>query len=116
MSKELFTILVVDDEASILDFTCKVLEASGYRTLRAQHSDEALILLDGFKGVVHLLLTDVKMDPFILTELWREYWIDFKRKREVERRKNENKKRRETQEDRGDCKRYKNNKSDPNLI
>jgi YesN/AraC family two-component response regulator len=33
--------------------------------LKAQHSDEALILLDSYKDSVHLLLTDVKMDPFL---------------------------------------------------
>jgi DNA-binding response OmpR family regulator len=65
MLKNSFTILLVDDEAAILDFAGKVLEAAGYCVLKAQHSDEALILLDGFQGVVNLLLTDVKMDPFM---------------------------------------------------
>lgn len=54
------------------------------------------------------------MDPFAVTELWREYWIEFKRKREVEKRKNENKKRRETHEDRGENKKYKNSKTTHN--
>ncbi len=59
------TILLVDDEDSIRNLAALVLEGGGYRVLRAQHSDEALILLDGYKEPVHLLLTDVKMDPFL---------------------------------------------------
>ena len=59
------TILLVDDEDSIRNLAALVLEGEGYRVLRAQHSDEALILLDSFKEPVQLLLTDVKMDPFL---------------------------------------------------
>ena len=59
------TILVVDDEDSIRNLAALVLEGEGFRVLKARHSDEALILLDGYKDPVHLLLTDVKMDPFL---------------------------------------------------
>jgi two-component system cell cycle sensor histidine kinase/response regulator CckA len=59
------TVLLVDDEDSIRNLAALVLEEQGYRVLKAQHSDEALILLDGYKEPVHLLLTDVKMDPFL---------------------------------------------------
>ncbi len=65
MSDALKTILVVDDEDSIRNLAALVLEGGGYRVLKAQHSDEALLLLDSFKEPVHLLLTDVKMDPFL---------------------------------------------------
>lgn len=65
MSESPKTILVVDDEDSIRNLAALVLEGEGYRVLKAQHSDEALILLDSFKESVHLLLTDVKMDPFL---------------------------------------------------
>lgn len=65
MSASSATILIVDDEPSIVDMASKILEKSGYRVLKAQHSDEALILLDGFRETVHLLLTDVKMDPYM---------------------------------------------------
>jgi len=64
-SDEPKTILLVDDEDSIRNLAALVLEAQGYRVIKAQHSDEALILLDSFKDPVHLLLTDVKMDPFL---------------------------------------------------
>jgi DNA-binding NtrC family response regulator len=59
------TILVVDDEDSIRNLAALVLETDGYQVLKARHSDEALILLDSYKDSVHLLLTDVKMDPFL---------------------------------------------------
>lgn len=65
MSESPKTILLVDDEDSIRNLAALVLEGEGYRVLKAQHSDEALILLDSFKETVHLLLTDVKMDPFL---------------------------------------------------
>ncbi len=65
VSAEMKTILLVDDEDSIRNLASIVLEAQGYRVLKAQHSDEALLLLDACKDQVHLLLTDVKMDPFL---------------------------------------------------
>jgi two-component system, cell cycle sensor histidine kinase and response regulator CckA len=60
-----FTILVVDDEKSILDLVSMLLEREGYRVLLAGHSDEALLKLDGFHQDVHLLLTDLRMDPYM---------------------------------------------------
>jgi two-component system cell cycle sensor histidine kinase/response regulator CckA len=65
MSETPKTILVVDDEDSIRNLAALVLENDGYQVLKAQHSDEALLLLDSYKDQVHLLLTDVKMDPFL---------------------------------------------------
>ncbi len=65
MNGNQINILLVDDEDSIRNLAALVLEGEGYRVLRAQHSDQALILLDSFLEIVHLLLTDVKMDPFM---------------------------------------------------
>lgn len=65
MSETPKTVLVVDDEDSIRNLAALVLENEGYQVLKAQHSDEALLLLDSYKEPVHLLLTDVKMDPFL---------------------------------------------------
>jgi two-component system cell cycle sensor histidine kinase/response regulator CckA len=59
------TILVVDDEDAIRNLAAMVLENEGFHVLKAQHSDEALLIIDGFKEPVHLLLTDVRMDPFM---------------------------------------------------
>ncbi len=58
-------ILLVDDEDAIRNLAALVLEGQGYRVIKAQHSDEALILLDDYKSQIHLLLTDVKMDPYL---------------------------------------------------
>ena len=65
MSENPKTILLVDDEDSIRNLAALVLESHGYNVLKARHSDEALLLLDAYKDNVHLLLTDVKMDPFM---------------------------------------------------
>lgn len=65
VSEDMKTILLVDDEDSIRNLAALVLESHGYRVIKARHSDEALILLDGYKDHVHLLLSDVKMDPFL---------------------------------------------------
>ena len=59
------TIMVVDDEDSIRNFAALVLEGEGFRVLTARHSDEALIQLAEYPDSVHLLLTDVKMDPYM---------------------------------------------------
>lgn len=58
-------ILVVDDEDSIRDLAAQVLESEGYRVLKARHSDEALLLMDAHRESISLLLTDVRMDPFL---------------------------------------------------
>lgn len=65
MAEKPKTILLVDDEDAIRNLAALVLEGEGYKVLKAQHSDEALILLDSYKDTVHLLLTDVKMDLFL---------------------------------------------------
>lgn len=57
------TILVVDDEESVLHLVARILEAEGYRVLKARHSDEALDISAAFKEEIDLLVTDVKMDP-----------------------------------------------------
>lgn len=59
------TVLVVDDEEAVLALVSQVLEGAGYQVLRARHSDEALDICALFKGQIPLLLTDVKMDPFM---------------------------------------------------
>ncbi len=51
-------ILVVEDEAQVLDYVARCLRIAGYRTLTATSAREALALLDG-GCVPDLLLTDV---------------------------------------------------------
>lgn len=53
------TILVVDDEKSILNFVRKNLEARHYRVLTAQNGTEALQLFQ--KQTVHLVILDIMM-------------------------------------------------------
>jgi two-component system, cell cycle sensor histidine kinase and response regulator CckA len=65
MSNFNYTILVVDDEKSIRDLVAMILEGAGYHVLLAEHSDEALIQLEEYSKTVHLLLTDLKMDPYM---------------------------------------------------
>jgi CheY-like chemotaxis protein len=55
------TILVVEDEESLLKFTSLVLKKSGYTVLEASSGAEALSIAEGFKTPIHLLLTDVIM-------------------------------------------------------
>ena len=55
------TILVVDDEASSLDFCCEMLIASGYNVLRARSGFEAMDIFerDGYR--ISFALVDVMM-------------------------------------------------------
>ncbi len=57
------TILVVDDEESLVKLATHILEMRGYRVLGAPHSENALRMAANFPEKIHLLLTDVKMDP-----------------------------------------------------
>lgn len=53
------TILLVDDEETILDVVASGLRAKGYRVLEARHPDLALKLATEFEGPIHLLVTDI---------------------------------------------------------
>jgi two-component system, cell cycle sensor histidine kinase and response regulator CckA len=59
------TILVVDDDKAVLDIVSTALSEAGYRVLTAQHSDRALDISAEWKEDIHLLVTDVKMDPYM---------------------------------------------------
>lgn len=58
-------ILAVDDDAAVLELVVHTLEQAGYRVLKARHSDEALDISAAYKDEIDLLVTDVKMDPFM---------------------------------------------------
>jgi CheY-like chemotaxis protein len=53
------TILLVEDEPSILELTAKVLEGQGYTVLTAGTPGAAILLAMEYSGEIHLLLTDV---------------------------------------------------------
>jgi PAS domain S-box-containing protein len=55
------TLLVVEDEALVLDVATRILSQHGYSVLAARSGAEALKLLDSNRGRIHLLLTDVVM-------------------------------------------------------
>jgi CheY-like chemotaxis protein len=62
-------ILVVDDDASLLDLLAQVLEEAGYQTVQAQQGEEALRRLA--EGPVDLVLSDVMMPVIDGRELAR---------------------------------------------
>lgn len=55
------TILVVEDDPSLLEVTCDFLRTSGYNVLTAGSPEEALRLAHSHSGPIDFLLTDVIM-------------------------------------------------------
>ncbi len=55
------TILIVEDDADILEMSTKMLRRQGYDALAAESGPDALALAAAFDGPIHLLLTDVVM-------------------------------------------------------
>ena len=55
------TILVVDDEPSILAVTCDTLESFGYQTLSAHDGSEAVSIYQQHPGEISAVLTDMTM-------------------------------------------------------
>ena len=57
------TILVVDDEPSIIKLCKTLLEGSGFTVLQAEGSSDALKICTEHKGPIDLLLTDLILPP-----------------------------------------------------
>ncbi len=55
------TVLVVEDQAQLLEMAKNVLEGYGYKVLTAQKPGEAILLCMASRGEIHVLLTDVIM-------------------------------------------------------
>jgi CheY-like chemotaxis protein len=55
------TVLVVEDQPSVREYTATVLETYGYRVIRAEDADAALMFFDRKRERVDLVLTDVVM-------------------------------------------------------
>ena len=55
------TILIAEDEESVLDLTREILESLGYKVLMARNADLAILLVEKYTGNIDLLLTDVVM-------------------------------------------------------
>ncbi|GMV94962.1 MAG: hypothetical protein AMXMBFR82_47400 [Candidatus Hydrogenedentota bacterium] len=66
------TILLVEDEPSLLGLAIKMLEGFGYRTLAASTAHDALRLAEAHAGEIHLLITDVVMPEMNGRELARQ--------------------------------------------
>jgi two-component system, cell cycle sensor histidine kinase and response regulator CckA len=56
-------ILLVEDEESLLKLATHILEMQGYRVFAYPHSEAALRMAKNLPDRIHLLLTDVRMDP-----------------------------------------------------
>ena len=55
------TVLLVEDESSVLYLTQRALEKYGYNTLTASSTRDALEVAQNYDGPIHLLFTDVVM-------------------------------------------------------
>lgn len=55
------TILVVDDDPSMLELVCYFLEKQGYLVLRASTPSRAIDITHEYDGTIDLLITDVMM-------------------------------------------------------
>ncbi len=55
------TVLIVEDEESIMTLGRTILQRQGYRVLTAATPGKALKLAEDFEGAIHLLITDVVM-------------------------------------------------------
>lgn len=55
------TVLIVEDEESILNLSKEMLEMLGYKVLAVNETDKALLLAKEYDGNIDLLLTDVMM-------------------------------------------------------
>jgi two-component system, cell cycle sensor histidine kinase and response regulator CckA len=55
------TILLVEDELTILEIATTMLEELGYKVLAVDRSSDAVRLAETYEGVIHLLMTDVVM-------------------------------------------------------
>jgi nitrogen-specific signal transduction histidine kinase/CheY-like chemotaxis protein len=55
------TILLVEDEPSILKILTGLLEDKGFKILAAQNADAAIVMADQFQGEIDLLVTDIML-------------------------------------------------------
>ncbi|HVN47502.1 MAG TPA: PAS domain S-box protein [Bacteroidota bacterium] len=66
------TILVVEDEALLLDMICSVLESNGYRVLRAEDGIKALEVYQSHMDEIQLVITDMGLPGITGEEEFRK--------------------------------------------
>jgi DNA-binding NtrC family response regulator len=66
------TVLLVEDEKSLLKFAKMLLEELGYTVLAASSPREAFQLAKEYTNKIHLLMTDVVMPKMGGRELWEQ--------------------------------------------
>src|SRR4026207_2205525 len=66
-----YTVLVVDDEEAARHLASRMLTFTGYQTLEASHSREAIATLAQNAGAIHPVRTDIKMPGMNGRELGR---------------------------------------------
>jgi signal transduction histidine kinase/CheY-like chemotaxis protein len=76
------TVLVVEDDGKVREVTVRALESAGYRVLAAGGGYEALQLVRGEPGPVHLVLTDVVMPGMGGREIARQV-LEWRREASV---------------------------------
>lgn len=64
------TILLVEDEPTILDLAQSILESSGFQVVGFQNPGEAVRWAEGHQGPLHLVITDVVMPAMSGREVW----------------------------------------------
>jgi PAS domain S-box-containing protein len=67
------TVLVVEDEDQIRDMVSNYLQQDGYTVLQAQNGREALEIAHRYKGLIHILITDVVMPELGGRELAEQF-------------------------------------------
>jgi two-component system, cell cycle sensor histidine kinase and response regulator CckA len=55
------TVLLIEDDSTLRDVICEILEGAGYTVLVADGGDKALRIADEFSGAIALIITDVIM-------------------------------------------------------
>jgi len=66
------TIMVVEDEESVRELACKIMQKFGYTVMAASCAQECFAMLDGFQGKLDLVLTDVVMPDMNGRELFEK--------------------------------------------
>jgi PAS domain S-box-containing protein len=65
------TVLLVEDEAGLLELAARLLERLGYTVLAAGNPIQAIEMAETYAGTIHLLLTDVIMPEMSGRDLWQ---------------------------------------------